>query len=638
MRKTFSDFVNIIMDKVDVPNLIRNNNYTSVSFIKNYEDTLQKLFKSHGNSSLTNEQKIFLWPISQEDNNDLFENLITFSPEEYNVQGNLKNVAITGPYIRSCLISDKSTIKNTNIRKEIYLYRFGTLSWSDLIDNIDEYTEKDNEYTLDLEDNKKVTLIKKKFKSLSHVILQHDYLKRVGWHDNKFYVSSMFLIEFQKHKEQIMNKFKDPILNMPYDPLGIYLFNDKNQVNYPVKVIESVDLDELVELSEKDIIRSYNSKTLIEICIDRYVNEDHPFILENLEKMIIYLSKYTYKRPPFYYAIVSKLKNKNENIYNLLSSLNRQYSIDQSNLNSIEDINNAIIESIIKKDDADDLLDFILFISNSSKKNAIDKTLIEKVIRYNSKDIMRELISNQILDEYLMYYLILMSESIDLMQNSIGFDIEIATNFLKEIVTHGAYESFNYLIDNDESTITRLFEGNRNLLHIIKPNGKFDKIIDKIIQLKPELVEMCDNFGDNPIIYHAKNTPMLLEYFMKYDVIDMTISDSNGNSCLHHLCKQNEINVLKKFLKTYPELINMPNLNAEYPIIIACKSKQEDMFYVLKNNGADLTARDCFGNTVYHYICANSICLGITVYNIQNSFGLTPKDYCKLSPKYYNFQ
>ncbi len=59
---------------------------------------------------------------------------------------------------------------------------------------------------------------------------------------------------------------------------------------------------------------------------------------------------------------------------------------------------------------------------------------------------------------------------------------------------------------------------------------------------------------------------------MKYD-IDMTVLDQDGNSCLHNLCKRAEPLILKKFLKKYPELINMPNLANEYPIIIACKNK-----------------------------------------------------------------
>jgi ankyrin repeat protein len=236
-------------------------------------------------------------------------------------------------------------------------------------------------------------------------------------------------------------------------------------------------------------------------------------------------------------------------------------------------------------------------------------------------------------DDYLLYYLILMTENIELIK-SMKFEIDIAINFLKDIIINGIYDSFVYLLENDNSIITTLFDNNRNLLHIIKKNGNFEKIIEKIMEIMPELANISDEFGETPIIYHAKNNSGLLEYFMKYDM-DLTVLDKYGNSCLHHLCKHDEPKLLKKFLKKYPELVNMPNLTAEYPIIVCCKSKQEEMFYILKSFNADLSAKDNYGNTAYHYICANSICLGIGIPDVQNYFGLTPMDYCKLSHKYY---
>ena len=57
----------------------------------------------------------------------------------------------------------------------------------------------------------------------------------------------------------------------------------------------------------------------------------------------------------------------------------------------------------------------------------------------------------------------------------------------------------------------------------------------------------------------------------------------------------------------------------------------------MKSFEADLDVKDTYGNTVYHYICANSMCLDMVIKNIPNFFGLKPKDYCHLSPKYYHF-
>jgi len=502
------------------------------------------------------------------------------------------------------------------LRKEIYLYRYDEKSWNMIVDDIEKYTEKDNEYVYD-DGDKKICLIKKRYKSPSHVILQHEYTKRIGWENGSFYVSSMFLLEFQRHKALITQKFHDPILNIPYDPLDVYCTSDRSS-KHPAKIIECVDLDEIVKISEKNLAKLYDSKTVIEICIDKYMKEDHPFLVENLEKMIAYLAKYKYVRPPYLYATFVKLKTKNIGLYELLREGN-----EIVRLGSLDAINDWIIEGFIGEDDADKFFEFIGII-----KKDINKGMIDKIIRYKSEAIIEKILDGTS-NEYLTYYLALMSGR---PSKLVKFDPEIAVNFLKEILLNGVYDSFVYLIEHYESVITTIFDDCMNLLHIAKDNS----IIDKIMESQPDLAGQLNSVGDTPAIHHSKYNPSILEILMKYPSIDFTTLDSRGNSCLHHLCKHNEPVLLKKFLKHSPELINMPNLEAEYPVIIACKNRQEEMFYILKAHHADLSAKDNYGNTAFHYICGNSICLGISVPEIQNYFGLTPIDYCKLSPKYYD--
>jgi hypothetical protein len=128
----------------NLPNLIKTNNYYNyVSFIQNYEDTLQKIFKSSNNSNLINDKKIFLW-----DTNDFDIPVNLFDFEKFGIQiNNCENVIVTGPYIRSLLLNNNTENKNNfSIRKEVYLFRFTDVKWKDIINNIDEYEEKDNEY------------------------------------------------------------------------------------------------------------------------------------------------------------------------------------------------------------------------------------------------------------------------------------------------------------------------------------------------------------------------------------------------------------------------------------------------------------------------------------------------------------
>ena len=621
----------------NLPNLIKTNNYYNyVSFIQNYEDTLQKIFKSSNNSNLINDKKIFLW-----DTNDFDIPVNPFDFEKFGIQiNNCENIIVTGPYIRSLILNNNSENKiNFSIRKEVYLFRFTDVKWKDIINNIDEYEEKDNEYYYESKD-KKICLIKKIYKSPSHILLQHDYMKRVGFENGKFYISSMFMIEYQKHKSKIMSNFCDPILNIPYDPMGIYYLNDKSLKN-PLRIIESVDFDEIIKLSEKNITKNFNyddsQKTLIEIAFDKYMKEQNIIIMENLGKIIIYLLGYKYRRSPYYYATCIKLYNKNKELYDLIHDENKTEintdEIENFNFKNIDDINNHIIENYIKNDDHEKLIQFLIFLQ---KKH--NKTHIELIIKYNAKNTIEELIKNKILDNYLSYYLIFMSGNTEIIENmNFEIDIDISVNFLKDIISNGIYNSFIYLIEKDETIIKTLFNNKKNIMHFLKPCGEYSKIIDKIFEILPELTNICDENGETAIIYHSKHNPKLLEYILKYSNIDLTITDNDGNTCLHHLCQQDEPQILKLILKKYPELINLPNKHFEYPVAISCKNKREDMFYILKYNGANLEVKDKYGNTPYHYICANSICLDMLIKNIPNFFGSTPKDYCYLSHKYYNF-
>lgn len=621
----------MIKEDIDVVNLIKNNNFHKyLPFIKNYEDTLQKMFKNHNNSYLIKDPYIFLWQIDKTHNSDLFE-FIDFNPKDFGLPDIMENIVVSGPHIRTCLINNMRKNENTTTRKELYFYCYGDNKWENMV-NLENYIDKENEYVLETDD-KKIYLIKKKYISPSHVILQFNYIKRIGWVNGSFYVSSMFLFEFQKHKELIVSNFKDPILDVPYDPLNIYCITTKD-INDPLEIIVSADVDSLDKLNKKNILKLYDSKTLIEHCIDRYIIETQHIVKINLEKMIRRLATYQFKRHPCYYAKLQNLDKDNNELYQYICSLNNIDEETNIKLENMDDINNTILCHYIKTDLADDFFGFIAF-----SKIKINKHIISQLVAYKPQNILKQIILNKKTDEYIKYYLILVAENTDIIKD-IDFNIEIAFNYLKDIVKNGAYSAFVYLFDHDNSILIHMFEDKKNILHLITTNGQFSKIIDKIMDVKPELINLCDDLGDTPIIYHAKYNPRIIEYMIDCsakDQIDLTTTDIYGNTCLHYICKQNETQILKKILTRYGDLINLPNSMHEYPAMICCQNKQEEMFYILKSFNADLSAQDQYGNTAYHYICVNSICLGTEIQNIPNYFGLTPKDYCYLSPNYYSF-
>lgn len=618
----------IEVKNINVPNLIKTNQYFQfISLIKNYEDTLQKLFASSKESNIIKDPFVFLWKMQKSDgifpdmknNIDLSEFEITFT--------NLENIVVTGPFIRECFVNSSEN----KVRNEIYIYRFGAEKWEEILD-ISKFTEKKTEYIFD-NDTHRIFLVKKRYKSPSHILLQHGYLKRVGWINGDLYVSSMFLIEIQKHLNLIKSNFKDPILNLPYDPLEIYR-NQERDKTHPVKIIDMIDYEGITKMPVKNLNKLFNSKTCMELCLDRYMNEDHPVLLNELKKMIIYLSGFKYLRPPFIYAKILGFDTKFPDIYNLLVSIPNQYGITNVTAvpKTIDEINNEIIELIIWKDNVTNLMNYLSF-----SKQKIGKNIVNYVIKHGSKNISKFLISNNLLDNHLVYYLILMTENLELIK-LLGqdFDMEIGVNYLKDILENGKVKSFYFLYDFDQTIISTTFDCGRNVLHQIKAIGNYVDLIDLIMKLNPSLIDIMDSNKETPIIFHSKNNPEILESLLKYD-FDPTLFDSENNTFLHHLCKHNCIDALRYSLDKYPELVDMPNKKSETPAIICCQNSQEDMFYVLKSRGCDLNARDYYGNTCYHYICSKSLCIGMMIEDQPNSFGIKPSDYCKISTNYYNF-
>lgn len=641
------------IQNINVPEIIKSSQYNRFApAIKNYEDTLNKLLSNNKDSVMTNDPFIFLWKVEKDlfpDFSDNIEPIVTqlFGDQFSSIS---EHIIITGPYVRSCLINHTEN-KNVAIIKELYFYRCCDDQWDEIID-VTSFEDKKSEYVFEIED-KKIFLIKKKYKHPANVILQHDYLKRVGYSNGSYYVSSMFLIEIQKHLELLGSKFSDPILNIPYDPLEIYKSKDKDKT-HPIKIIEMSDFEELTKLNKKYFQKLYNNKTCLELCVDKYMSEDHSVILNQLLQMIVYISSFgNIVRPIVLYAKALKLDKKNMELFNYLKRLDNVYKIEidnnilenygslnidikSENNNLIDHINNFILEKITMNDNFENLNNFLIF-----SKLKINKNIIDLVIKHNSEKIATNILisdkTNKNLDKYLIYYLIIMSENFELVKLiDFQLDINIAINYLKDVLSKGKIRSFYFMYELDNTILNTLFDNNQNILHIIKPFGNFINLVELIIELKPDLLNLKNSNKETPIMFHSKFHPEIVKIILEKE-FDYTLTDSEGNTFIHYLCKNDHPDILKLALKRCSELINMPNKKSETPIIVSAKSGNDNMFYVLQSMGADLEMKDLFGNTAFHYVCSNSMCLGMVIYDHPNYFGLKPSDYCKISNKYYTF-
>ena len=237
-----------------------------------------------------------------------------------------------------------------------------------------------------------------------------------------------------------------------------------------------------------------------------------------------------------------------------------------------------------------------------------------------------------------------MTQEIDLFESlQHKFNIDIALNYYKDILENCLMRSFYFLLCCDETIINTLFKDKQNILFQITTKN-IDLVYDfltLIVKIKPELFNGLDNNNKSILIHCAEHNTELLNILLDFSVdYNYLQQDNLGNTFVHYICmnKTDDVDLFKKCISKIPEILNLPNNNYETLAIMSCMNKCEDIFYMLKGMGADLKSTDRFGNSVYHYICKNAICIGILCNNKSNNFGITPKQYCSIAPSYYEFR
>jgi hypothetical protein len=644
------------ISKIDIIDIIRTKSNMAHIAIRNYENSLEKMFSTQLESSLTNSPNIFIQEINS-DYLDIFPNQHVPNLESFfllfNDVNELDNIVVTGPYIRSCLLYNEceKTHNNKIIRNEIYVHKLTFKKWKELVD-ITQFENIKGEYVTYI-NNIKISLIKSTYKSLSHIIIQHDYLKRVGWYNNKFITSYMFLLELQKHSDLMEKGFMDPVLLVPYDPCQIYQSYDFDNTDLKI-LIDRVDFNQIIKLDESQITKIYGTKTCIELCIEKYINETNTIVIEELLKIFHHLIQFQCQRPPYLHACFEQLKHKSPELAQIILNIPLQYKYlvkyinNDTYFNTLFDVDYFIINCIIKEDKPNDLFRYCSYI-----KQRLTKTIIDKIIKHKSQKIINKLLEKNMLDKNLLYYIVLMSESTDLlqkyfiipkdasdctveMQNKNEFDMSIIINYITEILKNGLYKIFKYMYNIDNSIITYISEDNQTVLHLISENGNYVDLINFIINNNPEILNFVNNNNETPLLYHSKKNSNITNIILNYDN-DPTICDIYGNTFIHNLCGMNFIKEIQKSCKKYPEIINLPNSSSETPILICCKNGFEDLYYIIKGYGGTLDVKDNYGNTPYHYMCSTGICIGTTIINSKNNFYKTPYDYCKLCPNFWNF-
>jgi len=647
------------MKNINVPNIILSGKlYSKYNTIQNYEsELLSKHSKigdyniNEGLYNLYDEKKLFVKLNDISAINNVKELLLT-------IFSDISNLVIFGPQINK-LLNNFSSIQ---IKKDIHI-KGCKVNVQDLFNKDNFKTTDHTNYFLIRLDKYNIFIYKKQYNSITHALLTNNMNRRICLYGDIIYISGCFICEYCKNLCVFEENNIDPIFGYPYDIYDMYVkINENNELK---NIIDMINLESFVALKKLDLNKIIDKQlNVIEYLIKKLIDENNVILQNQFKNMIIHACKEInddnpIKRLPHLYALMLNCDKKYNDIYVLLQNVRNEYEIINIDIvcKSIDDINNLIIEYLISKDDYIHLKDYIIYcdmVKELSKKKKTTIKLVDNLIKYKANNIMENILIDKLLSEYYEYYLILMSENINLVKN-IEFKPDVALNLLEDVVKKGLIRSMFFMIKMDETILDMKFNVNEtvstetnvgknnncSLIHLIENTGKNINIIDLLLKLKPTMINQVNGCGQTPIIVFAeKGYFNLVSHLLNFSDIDIDMVDNLGETFLHKLCKLKEFDVsilVREILKKSKSILNKRNLNLQTPITLACIYGNEDLYYILKSVGCDVNIVDKYGNTVYHYICYNSMCIGSSIVNTKNMYGITPHDYCKIKPNYYQF-
>jgi hypothetical protein len=510
----------------NIIDIINNNKLESeYNVINELEDTIIDLFDKKSDSELFNNDLLLLTELTKELSEKLKINLYSeFNIHKLNLDkkiiDNLDRIVITGPLLRSILV-DVSTI-GTDIRKEIFISCVKNLKPAEIIDTT--YTENEIMYYKTIE-NITVHILKSEFKNPSHVILQNCNLKRIGFYLNKIYCSTMFIADYNKYSHTINSNFVEPIFKTKLDVFDIHIhikreitiFDIINKKNYEYFKKNNNKHDQLNLLK--------NGETVIEFALKLYMEEQNDIIKSQIKLIIIDLSHKQYIRPPAFYARLLKLDVIDKDLFVILS-MNKLYTqmsdINFDLIKSITDINNAILKYYISTDASDEFYSMLRF--KDDKYLKLDSAMFNFIIDANPKNIIINGIKSNYFSERSKYKLILWTQNLDYF-NIIGddFNMDIAINFLDEIIENCLIKSFYFLYKIDDTIINTIDSEGNTFLHIITEKNKYQDMIKILLKLDDGILYRKNKNNQTPLMSHIKNN----NYNIISILIDFIIDSKN---------------------------------------------------------------------------------------------------------------
>ncbi|ARF09138.1 ankyrin repeat protein [Catovirus CTV1] len=481
----------------------------------------------------------------------------------------------------------------------------------------------DKEKNFNINDKFCLSLHKKhQYDSLVHFLLkQEKWQDRIAYEKGKVFVSFTFVLGYLERIKFV--KQHDPVLNKNY-----CIFNSVEEKTMH-QLIESYDYYGLLQKPVKNYEDICDNMTPIERTLLMFSKEENIVLKNELKRIAHILSIHRYVRSPHIYF--NFLGIEDEELKLIIYSIDNKLNLDKQSSKNLEEINKTIINHFIENNVNECLIEFL-----DLYKYEFDFSDCQNIVKFNSRNLLEVLIKNKKIKNDDALYCILMTEAIDMIQYlQIDNLVNVAKLLIKDIIAENKYVSFFYLYKLDNSIINIKFEKNNSIIHNLSNNSK--EILKLILNLNPTIINHCNDSEQNILM---TNIDMNIDIIMTIiQTINLNDRDIDGNHILHYIVKHNRIDILKYLLnnKKYVFDLNIMNKNHETPLIMSAITKNEDMLHILFNMGAKDDLEDENGNTVYHYICKNKLCIGMGVKNTVNKFGFYVEDYASISKSHWKW-
>jgi hypothetical protein len=597
---------------------------------------------------------------------------------------NNNNIVLSGPSTR--YIFDQSENKN----EYFVSYITNTKSMDDNNnDNKNDNKNDNNNINLidkDIIIDGKKFIIKKKYNFPCLALIDHsNIIDRIMFYNNNIYVSLSFLITIFNKTSNIDFDSIDPIFKTTPDIYEVrknIIDHEKNIKilidEYDTKTIEKLDHDNFINYI------NYNSVLLlpIEYVILKLKQESNNILIHHL-RMIITIMKNkigenVLLRSPKIIGKIFDIHNYYPALFDELQFNSIINDFSKSKDLTLNNLNYNTIEEIIKIDRDDLFIEYLSkcnlilkFKSNNSKSLV---KIIDSIILYKPKNIINKMIKLNVISNYYKHKIIFLSEQFEffdqnllnnlIFNNNVNDNVNINENE-NDNISENDKVSENMKDSNDDD------DNNNKYLSLEFIKEFFPEIIKRslvrsyyiITKLFPnilteykdllfeidsyDILKLICEYNHDILNYKINNKTLLMNLSEKgYDNMIILLLDNcdnildvdnQGNNFIHYLVRYNHISILSKICRRVNDIIDIQNDDMESPLLLASKLGYEEIFLILKGMNSNLNLVDEYGNTCYHYICSNKLCLNMVIPLIKNNFGYTPKDYCKISKEYYYF-